>query len=138
MKSIKNMISWQNLFGVYDRALSVREEKVSLISSNLTNQETPGYKARDISFKEAMQSTVQSLDSDMAPTKTSSIDFSETDGSTDYLIKFRRSVSPSADGNTVNPHYEKMAFMDNIIRYNSTLAFIQAKKTMLMQVIKGD
>lgn len=132
------MIGWQNIFGLYDKALGLREEKISLISSNLANEDTPGYKAKDINFKAIMDSSSASVDEPLALTKNASVDFSGGEDNTKYPIQYRVPMSPSADGNTVNPHYEKTAFMDNVVRYNSTLAFIQSRKAALIQVIKGE
>lgn len=128
------MISWDDTFSLFSKALNIREEKISLISSNLANQDTPEYKARDISFKDAMDA---SIENEKQFGKESSVEFSPESGETTYAIKFRKSISPAVDGNTVDTHYEKIAFLDNVVRYNSTLAFIKARKSTLMQVIKG-
>lgn len=41
--------------GVLNRALDLRSVRHNLISSNIANQDTPGYKAVDIDFKAALK-----------------------------------------------------------------------------------
>ena len=40
--------------GVHATALDVRARRTELIANNLANADTPGYKARDIDFRQAM------------------------------------------------------------------------------------
>ena len=40
-----------NAFGIHERAISVRNRRVELISQNIANADTPNYKARDLDFK---------------------------------------------------------------------------------------
>ena len=49
-------ISLDKLTALHHRAVSVRQDRMELIAGNLANQNTPGYKARDINFQEAMKS----------------------------------------------------------------------------------
>lgn len=133
------MIDLQNIFGIYQKALSVREEKLDLISSNIANQDTPGYKARDIDFKEVMRSSASDNYAPLSlkqPAQGGGIAGFGTQEP--YPVKYRIPTSDSVDGNTVGQSSERVAFMDNVIRYNSTLAFIESKKAALMQVIKGE
>ena len=47
-------ISLDQYIGVHAAALDVRGRRTELIANNLANADTPGYKARDIDFREAM------------------------------------------------------------------------------------
>ena len=49
-------INLDQLVGFHQKALNIREERMEVISGNLANANTPGYKARDIDFKQAMES----------------------------------------------------------------------------------
>lgn len=124
------MINLDSIFNLYQSALNIREEKLSLISSNIVNQDTPGYKAKDIDFKSELRNALSSNQQDLSP-NGSSANLAHS-----YHIKYRRPLAESADGNTVDSSMEKVAFMDNVVRYNSTLAFIHSKKAELMEVLK--
>ncbi|HEV8441910.1 MAG TPA: flagellar basal body rod protein FlgB, partial [Steroidobacteraceae bacterium] len=46
--------SLDQYIGVHAAALDVRGRRTELIANNLANADTPGYKARDIDFRQAM------------------------------------------------------------------------------------
>lgn len=47
-------LSFQNTFRLLERAIGVTHQRHSLIASNLSNLDTPNYRAKDIDFKTAM------------------------------------------------------------------------------------
>lgn len=131
------MVQLENAFGLYQKAISIREEKLDLISSNIANQDTPGYKARDISFKQAIQSADPAY-GELQLNKPAEGGMSGLGPKNTYSVKYRVPTMSSLDGNTVSQSVEKIAFMKNVVRYNSTLAFIEARKAAFMEVIKGE
>ncbi|MCB2072916.1 MAG: flagellar basal body rod protein FlgB, partial [Novosphingobium sp.] len=40
----------ESLFGIHGIALELRSQRMGLLTSNIANAATPGYKARDIDF----------------------------------------------------------------------------------------
>lgn len=48
-------ISFDKAFGVHQYTLSVRAKRAEVLSSNIANADTPGFKARDINFSQALQ-----------------------------------------------------------------------------------
>lgn len=53
-------ISFQKTFQLLENAMDVAKQRHSLMVGNVSNLDTPGYRARDIDFKSAMK---QALDS---------------------------------------------------------------------------
>jgi flagellar basal-body rod protein FlgB len=49
-----DQILFRSAFGALESALDISHKRNDVISSNISNLETPGYKARDIDFKTAM------------------------------------------------------------------------------------
>ena len=49
-------ISLDKLMGFTHKAVQVRTERMEVLAGNLANANTPGYKARDINFQDAMRS----------------------------------------------------------------------------------
>jgi len=47
-------LSLQNMSSALESAISIAQQRHNIISSNISNLETPGYKAKDIDFKTAM------------------------------------------------------------------------------------
>lgn len=131
------MISLDNMLSVYQRALAIREEKIDLISSNLANQDTPGYKARDVNFKSLMSQAID-FDSSLPLKANDSVSITSNQSGAEFPIQYRQSISPSVDGNTVDANFEKTAFMNNVVQYKSTLAFVRNRESTLMSAIKGE
>ena len=47
------------IFGLHGQALALRQQKLELIASNIANQDTPGYKAQDLDFVQALSQVQQ-------------------------------------------------------------------------------
>ena len=43
-----------NPFGIHERALAVRSQRLELIAGNIANADTPHFKARDLDFKKIL------------------------------------------------------------------------------------
>jgi flagellar basal-body rod protein FlgB len=53
-------------------------------------------------------------------------------------LLFRDPINPSFDGNTVEMEVEQMEFSENVIRYQTTLQFLNGRITGLMSAIRGE
>ena len=51
---------------------------------------------------------------------------------------YRQPVQASRDGNTVEMNVEQMEFSENVMRYQTTLTFLNNKIGGLMSAIKGE
>ena len=54
-------ISFDNVFGLHERGLLLRAKRAEIISSNIANADTPGYKAKGMDFQQAMQQAARKL-----------------------------------------------------------------------------
>ncbi len=111
------------LFGVHGAALELRSQRMGLLTSNIANAATPGYKARDIDFGAALAARMAGTDSD---------------GAAEAATHYRVPTMPSLDGNTVELANEQMAFAENAVAYTATLSFIQGRVEKLTRAIKGE
>lgn len=128
-------ISLDKLTALHHRAVSVRQDRMELIAGNLANQNTPGYKARDINFQEAMKSA--SYEQRMHLNRTSSGHI-EGQMQSDRLITFRVPTQPdTGDGNTVEAQIEKNSFLDNGLRYQASLQFLDGKFKGMKKALTG-
>ncbi|TSB01562.1 flagellar basal body rod protein FlgB [Sphingorhabdus contaminans] len=113
------MPSLDNIFGIHATALKLREQRMSMLASNIANAATPGYKARDIEFSSALKLAEQGQSSEAA-------------------IQYRIPVQPSLDGNTVELATEQTAFAENALAYRSSLSFLQGRIGTLTRALKGE
>ena len=51
---------------------------------------------------------------------------------------FRDPINPSMDGNTVELHVEQLQFSENVMKYQTSLEFLNRKISGLMSAIKGE
>lgn len=124
------------LFGIHEQALQVQTQRTRLLSENLANSDTPGYKARDLDFRNIL-SGVESV-SPAALNTTSPLHLQGGDSVLGYQVQYRQPHQPSIDGNTVESHTEMAAFTDNSMRYMASLRFINGKISTIMSAIRGE
>ncbi|MBU1664314.1 MAG: flagellar basal body rod protein FlgB [Gammaproteobacteria bacterium] len=104
-------------------ALNLRARRQEVLSSNIANSDTPNYKARDMDFaaalKSAMGATGGSLD--LARSSARHIEAGGAGGMANGVLKYRSSVQPSLDGNTVDMDVERAHFTENSLHYQFLL-----------------
>ena len=89
-----------------------------MTGSNIANAATPGFKARDIDFEIVLKAKAGK---GTLKGRMNSFWFQRCSPSD--KLKFRQSMNPSADGNTVEMAIEQMEFSENSLRYISSLTF---------------
>ncbi|MFK5892606.1 MAG: flagellar basal body rod protein FlgB [Pseudomonadota bacterium] len=119
-------ISFDKFLGVHDDALILRSKRTEIIAANIANADTPGYKAQDIDFKQAMKNA-QAGDSSFKMKTTNGKHIQGSASAVDNEIKYRTNTQPSIDGNTVETHVEKAAFAKNALEYTYTLEVLSRK-----------
>lgn len=131
-------INFDSALGIHESALKIRAQRAEMLAENLANANTPGFKARDIDFKQAlkMAATQQSH----AAADVSNPNHMQSSFSQSYspAIQYRTTMQASLDGNTVDEQIEQAQFMQNSIQYQASLDFLGGKFTGLMKAIRGD
>lgn len=121
-------------FGLHDDALALRSKRNNILASNIANAATPHFKARDIDFEAALAKAMPS-----GPiTTTSSNHITGSGNALVSSLEYRASINPSLDGNTVELSVEQMEFSENVVRYQTSLTFLNRKISGLMSAIKGE
>lgn len=124
------------VFGVSAQVMAVRSQRLELIAANLANQDTPGYKARDIDFVAAMQSA---SDGGLRRTDARHLDANGgMGGASDLPLMYRVPSQPTLDGNTVEAQREHAEFMDNAIRYQASLTILDSRIKSAQRAIRGE
>ncbi|BBL70652.1 flagellar basal body rod protein FlgB [Methylogaea oryzae] len=129
-------INFDKAFGVHPLALSLREQRTSLLAANLANADTPGYKARDIDFESVLRQKLGTSEGvSLQATNARHLGDAAARGVAEPL--YRVPSEPSLDGNTVEGEDEQVAFADNAVAYQASLRFINGKIGGLLTAIKG-
>jgi len=135
----------------HSNALVLRAERQRVLASNIANADTPGYVARDINFKEALTQMTQTSSSELTqagaglslrgntthaghlPLAAAGKTSNGGSGTMAYAVQSQ----PSADGNSVDLDRERASFVDNSVRYESTLRFINGQSKTILSAIQG-
>ncbi len=130
-------IDLDSAFGIHAQALLLRSRRAELLAENLANADTPGYKARDIDFKQvlgAARSHAEAL-------KTTQPDHIQPGAANPVGVVrtgYRNPLQPSLDGNTVDVQVEQAAFARNAVDYQTSLTFLNGRIHTLLTAIKGE
>ena len=126
--------------GIHADALKLRSQRAELLAANLTNADTPNFKAQDIDFRAALNNAMDSSNpSMMKTTHQNHIPFTGGGGSTGLMapVQYRMAMQDSLDGNTVDEQVEQAQFMQNAVQYQASLEFLGSKFSGITKAIKG-
>jgi flagellar basal-body rod protein FlgB len=130
----------------YRAVLDLRGVRQGLLSADIANASTPGFKAVDLDFREALATTLMSdqmvanapavamLVSDDGETVTRDDDVSAVGRRS---VKYQVGNSVTLDGNSVDLNYEKLAAAENALDYEAATNFTTQIVNLLMTAIKG-
>jgi flagellar basal-body rod protein FlgB len=135
------------------KALLIRADRQRVIASNIANVDTPGYAARDLNFKDAMNSALgagSNLTLARTPSPSSNGDgtshpahiplqstLGSLGGNDSPTLEYTTQSQPSMDGNSVDMDRERANFVDNSVRYEATLRFINGSSRTILSAIQG-
>jgi flagellar basal-body rod protein FlgB len=116
--------------------VGVRERNAEVISSNIAQANTPGYKARGMDFDKALQAATS--EANFGLNRTNDRHIAATTNVTGEKM-YRLPTQPdTGDGNTVDVDLERNLFMQNQIRHQASLDFLGGKFKNLTKAIKGE
>lgn len=132
------------LFNFSDRlqmeSLGLRNRRSEVVTANIANAETPGYRAFGFDFEKQLQDLGKMNDpigvrtSNPAHMRNS---FTKADGSLTPEVYVRPTESVDEDGNTVDIDTEMAQMAQNQILYRTTVETLNRKIGMLKYAING-
>jgi len=131
-------INFNKAFGIHEQALDVQSRRSAVLANNIANADTPGFKARDIDFRQALQNAMHANQSP-GLARTDSRHFSANSRYLNTEQQYRVPMQPdTGDGNTVDANVEQAAFAQNAIQYQTSLTFLNSKIRGLLTAIRGE
>ena len=116
------------------QALSLRAERQRLIASNIANADTPGFLARDFDFARALRNVTGSMNDSTCGIARSVMN---PGGETQPTLRYATPSQSSLDGNSVDMDRERASFVDNSVKYEATLRFVNASVRTAMDAMKS-
>jgi flagellar basal-body rod protein FlgB len=130
-------ISFEAALGIHEKALLFRGERASVLADNLANTDTPGYKAKDLDFKTALQNASKTQDR-FSIQKTNQAHMTGVGFMDQGDELYRVPQQASLDGNTVEDQIEHAEYMKNTLAFQASFQFLNSKFTGLRTAIRGD
>lgn len=120
-----------NMFDLSRKVLDFVWQKQTVTMDNIANAETPGYKAKYVTFEDELKSKL-----DYQSGKTAS-DIRSTINSVEAQVHESNDESTRADGNNVNVDVESIELAKAALQYEFLLKSYNDDLTRLRTVIKG-
>ena len=123
------------LFGIHADALTLKARRMEVLSTNIANADTPGFKAKDIDFRSVLswQLGTGSLNATHGNHYRGPGDSKEKAGEV-FTIPY----NPAVDGNTVEIGLEQAKYGKAAVDYQATLDFLQGRVSAYKRALKGD
>ena len=138
-------VTFDKVFGVHQHTMRIRNQRAEVIAGNLANADTPGFKARDIDFNEALVQaahvpTTPTTEMQMQTTAQGHMTLADLEAMQEpnLILKYRNPFQPdTGNGNTVEASSERMKYMSNTIEYQATMQFLNGKISTLRRSLSG-
>lgn len=125
---------FNDTFTTLENSLNYASEKNRTISNNISNIDTPGYKSKDVVFKDVLNRESQALSA--RKTNQKHLDFSSWNGRP-YQQITNQSTAYNHNGNNVDVDKEMNDLAQNQIYYQALADRMSGKFRSMESVIKG-
>ncbi len=120
-------------FGIHERALGVRGQRMEVLARNIANADTPNYKAQDVDFKAMLKEAKTEY-----LTATNDKHFAGLQEAPDNGMRFRTPFNSSFDGNTVEMNVEQAQYGKAASEYQATLQFLENRIGGIRKALRGE
>ena len=133
-----------NYFAFNHAAMTVKSQRLELISGNIANASTPGFKAKDLDFASLLRSSFgkSGNGSEISLGVTDSEHMGHFDGpgwtDTKSAVTYHVPLAPSLDNNTVEIGIEQARYGRAIADYQASLQFMEGKIAGLRKAFRGE
>jgi len=122
-----------NPFGIHERALAVRNQRLEMIAGNIANADTPHFKARDLDFKKILAAENPTP---MAATHAKHFQTGEVENPNGLV--FRVPFNTAVDGNTVEISVEQAKYGEAAADYQTTLQFLEGRISGIRKALRAE
>jgi flagellar basal-body rod protein FlgB len=124
---------FKSAFGIHERALAVRSQRMEVLARNIANADTPNYKAQDVDFKAMLKEAKTEY-----LTATNDKHYAGLQEAPDNGMRFRTPFNSSFDGNTVEMNVEQAQYGKAASEYQATLQFLENRIGGLRKAMRGE
>jgi len=127
---------FDNTTNLLTKVMSLRARNAEVISGNLANIDTPGYKARQVTFMDQLQEVLGDAEQlPLVKTHQGHLPASRSITEVEPLVQEQTSSLAGFDQNTVDLDHEMAALAENNLQYNAAVQMLHKKLSMLKNAI---
>ena len=123
------------------QALLLRSERQRLIASNIANADTPGYQAREMDFANALRQAIGAASTSLTSASLTTTHPAHDDAHIPLRdepgLLYARHSQDAIDRNTVDLDRERASFVDNSVKFEATLRFINGSMRSMLEAMKS-
>ncbi len=124
---------FSSAFGIHERALGVRSQRMEVLARNIAIVDTPNYKAQDVDFKAMLKEAKTEY-----LTATNEKHYAGLQEAPDNGMRYRTPFNSSFDGNTVEMNVEQAQYGKAASEYQATLQFLENRISGLRKAMRGE
>jgi flagellar basal-body rod protein FlgB len=132
----------------YRQVLELRAYRQQVLTADISNASTPGFKAVDLDFREALNAVSPDASSHASPRPPGAAWLVDNPQhlspagnglplAAAASVKYQTGTQVTLDGNSVDLNQEKVAAADNAVQYEAAATFASQTVRMLMIAING-
>ncbi|MCY7315783.1 MAG: flagellar basal body rod protein FlgB [Rubrivivax sp.] len=121
----------------HSQALALRSERQRLIAGNIANADTPGYQARDFDFAATLRAARGDAAAGAGIARDVLTGSTDSGGRASPVLRYVQPAQTQLDSNTVDMDRERGNFMDNALKYDATLRFINGSVRTTLDAMKS-
>ena len=128
------------VYQILNKALNASQVQHQLISNNIANIDTPGFKRSEVVFQSKLDSVLNNREKNYMPLKLTDVNhipiaprLSVED--INHEVIMRTETSLRNDGNNVDVDYEMAKMAENTVYYTSVAQLMSSKLSLLQSVI---
>ena len=131
----------------YRQILELRAYRQQILTADISNASTPGFKAVDLDFREALNAVNPERSSRISPQPSRAVWLVDDPqhlnpagglpSAAAALVKYQSGTPVTLDGNSVDLNQEKVAAADNAVQYEAAATFASQIVRMLTIAING-
>ena len=121
-----------NLMNLLEKAMSGSTVRHKVLSDNVSNANTPGFKRSDVEFRSALK---EAINPQLKIRTTNSLHINSSLASTKPLVIQDEQTSLRTDGNNVDIDIELATLAENNLYFDSLAHFLSSQLSLLRQSI---
>ncbi|MBC3955130.1 MULTISPECIES: flagellar basal body rod protein FlgB [Pseudomonas] len=133
-------ISFDKALGIHEKALNFRAQRAEVLANNISNADTPNFKARDLDFSSVLAAENDKVQNGRVSLSMTNGRHIEAEGMSnqDGTLMYRTPSQPSLDQNTVDSQVEQASYTENAMGFQASFTLLNSKFKGLVAALRGE